>query len=74
MPITTCVFDAYGTLFDVNAAARVVAEERACRDLAATRKRLACQAVGIYMAARHSRTALRFLAGDPRRPRLGDGG
>ena len=27
MPITTCVFDAYGTLFDVNAAARQVAEE-----------------------------------------------
>jgi len=27
MPITTCVFDAYGTLFDVNAAARVVAAE-----------------------------------------------
>ena len=27
MPITTCIFDAYGTLFDVNAAARAVAEE-----------------------------------------------
>lgn len=27
MPITTCIFDAYGTLFDVNAAARVAAEE-----------------------------------------------
>ena len=27
MPITTCVFDAYGTLFDVNAAARQAAEE-----------------------------------------------
>ncbi len=27
MPITTCVFDAYGTLFDVNAAARSVAAE-----------------------------------------------
>jgi len=27
MPITTCVFDAYGTLFDVAAAARVAAEE-----------------------------------------------
>ncbi len=27
MPITTCVFDAYGTLFDVNAAARLVAED-----------------------------------------------
>jgi len=27
MPITTCIFDAYGTLFDVNAAARAVAAE-----------------------------------------------
>lgn len=27
MPITTCVFDAYGTLFDVAAAARVAAEQ-----------------------------------------------
>ncbi len=27
MPITTCVFDAYGTLFDVNAAARVAAQD-----------------------------------------------
>lgn len=27
MAITTCVFDAYGTLFDVNAAARLAAEE-----------------------------------------------
>ena len=27
MPITTCVFDAYGTLFDVSAAARDAADE-----------------------------------------------
>ncbi|MDP3862299.1 MAG: haloacid dehalogenase, partial [Phaeovulum sp.] len=27
MAITTCVFDAYGTLFDVNAAARAAAAE-----------------------------------------------
>ncbi len=27
MPITTCIFDAYGTLFDVGAAARMAAEE-----------------------------------------------
>ena len=27
MPIKTCIFDAYGTLFDVNAAARVAAAE-----------------------------------------------
>lgn len=30
MPITTCVFDAYGTLFDVAAAARQAASEPAC--------------------------------------------
>ncbi|MFT6683440.1 MAG: 2-haloacid dehalogenase, partial [Loktanella salsilacus] len=27
MTITTCIFDAYGTLFDVNAAARRAAQE-----------------------------------------------
>ena len=27
MPVNTCVFDAYGTLFDVNAAARIAANE-----------------------------------------------
>ena len=27
MPVTTCIFDAYGTLFDVSAAARLVANE-----------------------------------------------
>ena len=27
MPVTTCVFDAYGTLFDVAAAARLTAEQ-----------------------------------------------
>ena len=31
MPITTCVFDAYGTLFDVAAAARQAAAEPDCR-------------------------------------------
>lgn len=35
MTITTCVFDAYGTLFDVAAAARVVAEEPGREKLAA---------------------------------------
>ncbi|WP_412504923.1 haloacid dehalogenase type II [Roseovarius sp. SYSU LYC5161] len=42
MTITTCVFDAYGTLFDVNAAARQVAEEPgqgALADLAALWRR-----------------------------------
>ena len=33
MTITTCVFDAYGTLFDVSAAARQAAEEPACAAL-----------------------------------------
>ncbi len=33
MPITTCVFDAYGTLFDVTAAAREVAAEPGFEDL-----------------------------------------
>ena len=34
MPITTCVFDAYGTLFDVAAAARRAAQEDGFADLA----------------------------------------
>lgn len=35
MTITTCIFDAYGTLFDVNAAARQVAKEPGQAQLAA---------------------------------------
>ena len=35
MPITTCVFDAYGTLFDVGAAARRAAQEPGHHDLKA---------------------------------------
>jgi len=34
MPITTCVFDAYGTLFDVAAAARIAAAEPGRADFA----------------------------------------
>ncbi|WP_375175931.1 haloacid dehalogenase type II [Pseudooceanicola sp.] len=34
MPITTCVFDAYGTLFDVSAAARLAAQEPDMQPLA----------------------------------------
>jgi len=41
MPITTCVFDAYGTLFDVSAAARLAAEEPARDALAACWQELA---------------------------------
>lgn len=41
MPITTCVFDAYGTLFDVNAAARAAAGEPGNEALAESWERLA---------------------------------
>ncbi len=35
MPITTCIFDAYGTLFDVAAAARIAANEPGREEFAA---------------------------------------
>ena len=41
MPITTCVFDAYGTLFDVSAAARLASEEPGRDKLAACWQKLA---------------------------------
>ena len=41
MPITTCIFDAYGTLFDVAAAARVAAAEPGRDALAALWPKLA---------------------------------
>jgi 2-haloacid dehalogenase len=41
MAITTCVFDAYGTLFDVNAAARIVAAEPGQEQFAALWPKLA---------------------------------
>lgn len=41
MPITTCVFDAYGTLFDVSAAARQVAAEPGREALAKVWQKLA---------------------------------
>ena len=41
MPITTCVFDAYGTLFDVSAAARLAAEEPGRDELAACWQKVA---------------------------------
>ncbi|MCB2110946.1 MAG: haloacid dehalogenase type II [Defluviimonas sp.] len=41
MPITTCVFDAYGTLFDVAGAARAAAAEPGGESLAAVWPRLA---------------------------------
>ncbi len=41
MPITTCIFDAYGTLFDVSAAARTAASEPGRETLAAKWQELA---------------------------------
>ncbi len=41
MPVTTCIFDAYGTLFDVAAAARAAAEEPGRDKLAACWQKLA---------------------------------
>lgn len=41
MPITTCIFDAYGTLFDVSAAARLASEEPGRVHLAACWQKLA---------------------------------
>lgn len=41
MPVTTCVFDAYGTLFDVSAAARRAAEQPGQEQLAAIWPKLA---------------------------------
>ena len=41
MPITTCIFDAYGTLFDVNAAAREAAEQPGNEQLAEVWPKLA---------------------------------
>lgn len=41
MPVTTCVFDAYGTLFDVNAAARAAAAEPGRETFAAAWPKLA---------------------------------
>ncbi len=41
MPITTCIFDAYGTLFDVAAAAREAAEEPGAEELRDTWPKLA---------------------------------
>lgn len=41
MTVTTCVFDAYGTLFDVTAAARACAEEPGREEFAAVASQLA---------------------------------
>ncbi|MEY1557646.1 haloacid dehalogenase type II [Yoonia sp. R2331] len=59
MPITTCVFDAYGTLFDVNAAARVLAAEPGQDALAAVWPQLAAH----WRAKQLEYTWLRATAG-----------
>ena len=59
MPITTCVFDAYGTLFDVSAAARQAAAEPA---FPALRDRWADMA-GQWRAKQLQYTWLRAIAG-----------
>ncbi len=59
MPITTCVFDAYGTLFDVNAAARLLAEEPGQDALAAVWPQLAAH----WRAKQLEYTWLRATAG-----------
>lgn len=59
MPITTCIFDAYGTLFDVNAAARIAAAEPGQTALAAVWPRLAAD----WRAKQLEYTWLRATAG-----------
>ena len=60
MPITTCVFDAYGTLFDVNAAARVAAEQPGQEELAKVWPKLATD----WRAKQLQYTWLRAVTGD----------
>ncbi|MEL6518703.1 MAG: haloacid dehalogenase type II [Pseudomonadota bacterium] len=60
MAITTCVFDAYGTLFDVSAAARIAAEEPGRAALAETWQALAAQ----WRAKQLQYTWLRAVTGD----------
>ncbi len=58
MPITTCIFDAYGTLFDVSAAARECAAEPGRKALAAKWQELA----NIWRLKQLQYTWLRALA------------
>ncbi len=60
MAITACVFDAYGTLFDVAAAARVAAEQPGQEDLAAVWPKLATD----WRAKQLQYTWLRAVTGD----------
>ena len=60
MPVALCVFDAYGTLFDVAAAARAAAEEPGGERLATAWPRLA----DTWRTKQLTYTWLRSLAGD----------
>ena len=60
MPITTCVFDAYGTLFDVAAAARVAAEQPGQEKLAKVWPKLAAD----WRSKQLQYTWLRAITGD----------
>ncbi|MFQ6546318.1 haloacid dehalogenase type II [Aestuariibius sp. 2305UL40-4] len=59
MPITTCIFDAYGTLFDVAAAAREAAEEPEFPELSARWPEIAAD----WRAKQLEYTWLRAVAG-----------
>lgn len=60
MPIKTCVFDAYGTLFDVAAAARILAEQPGQGGLAAVWPKLAAD----WRMKQLQYTWLRAITGD----------
>ena len=60
MPVTTCVFDAYGTLFDVAAAARVASEQPGQTALAEVWPKLAAD----WRAKQLQYTWLRTITGD----------
>ncbi|MCG6883020.1 MAG: haloacid dehalogenase type II [Silicimonas sp.] len=60
MPVTTCVFDAYGTLFDVAAAARVLAEQPGQDELARVWPKLAAD----WRMKQLQYTWLRAVTGD----------
>ena len=77
MPITTCVFDAYGTLFDVAAAARQAAAEPGREALAEHWPKLAehwrLKQLQYHLAARHHGGPYGFLGGHPTGAGLGPG-
>lgn len=60
MPVTTCVFDAYGTLFDVAAAARIAAEQPGQQKLAEVWPKLAAD----WRLKQLQYTWLRAITGD----------